>query len=76
MESVRGLDILDDEKREELGGAAPFDREEVVISSGGRISAKVRGGNVSPSCCFIAGRVELRVRGPGHTSINDQCLKN
>jgi hypothetical protein len=47
VDSVEGLDILDDEKRDEVGGAAPLDSDEVVISSGGRISANVRGGGVS-----------------------------
>jgi len=67
VDPVEGLDIL--EKREELGGAAPLDSDEVVISSGGRISANVRGGGVSSPCGIIAGRVDLRGRAPDHRSI-------
>lgn len=36
------MDIL--EKWEELGGEVPLDSDDVVISSGGRISTNVRGG--------------------------------
>jgi len=67
VDPVEGLDIL--EKREEVGGAAPLDSDEVVISSGGRISANVCGGGVSSPCGIIAGRVDLRGRAPDHRSI-------
>ena len=67
VDPVEGLDIL--EKREELGEGAPLDSDEVVISSGGRISANVRGGGVSSPCGIIAGRVDLRGRAPDHKNI-------
>ena len=64
----RGLDIL--EKREELGGAAPLDSDDVVISSGEKISANVQGrGVLSPQCGTIVAKLELGRRAD-HTSIN------